>query len=115
MEQDRVMHKFGVITAVPGMGKPEALTDPTVDWEGNLALQVPLFTATGMVGDKPRIIQGIEAMAFRAPVFDIGEILVLDLDGREIGGRGRKPSKWDVKCEVFDDIEKAIERAREVS
>jgi hypothetical protein len=48
----------------------------------------------------------------RAPVFVLGEVLVLDGDGREVAGRGRKPDKWDVDCERFDSIDDAIARAR---
>lgn len=46
----------------------------------------------------------------RMPVFAVGEILILDDDGREIAGHGRKPSKWAVTCEEFDTIEEALTR-----
>lgn len=49
----------------------------------------------------------------RVPVFEEGEILVTD-GSREIGGAGRKPSKWDVDYEMFDNVEDAIKKSREV-
>lgn len=50
-------------------------------------------------------------LSFRGTVFILGEILILDLDGREPHGHGRKPGKWGVTCEEFDDIESAIARS----
>lgn len=47
-------------------------------------------------------------------VFIPGEILILDDDGREVAGRGRKPGKWDVSIETFDTLEAAAKRAAEV-
>lgn len=51
-------------------------------------------------------------------VFELGEILILNDLGREITGRGRKPSKWEVEYETFpattDGLTKAILRAQEV-
>jgi len=47
----------------------------------------------------------------KSHVFSRGEIVICDpVYGREIGG-GRKPSKWFVGYEVYNDIEKAIRRA----
>jgi hypothetical protein len=48
------------------------------------------------------------------PVFHLGEIMIIDSNDRTIPD-GRKPSKWDVGCEYFDTIEKAIVRAEEVT
>jgi hypothetical protein len=48
------------------------------------------------------------------PVFRLGEIMVIDTCGRTIPD-GRKPDKWDVGCEYFEDIESAIERSEEVT
>ena len=48
------------------------------------------------------------------PVFRLGEIMVMDSEhGRTIPD-GRKPSKWFVSYETFEDIELAIKRAKEV-
>ena len=53
-------------------------------------------------------------LSLRSRVFIPGEILVLDDDGREVAGRGRKPGKWDVSIETFDTLEAAAARAAEV-
>jgi len=50
----------------------------------------------------------------RTPVFEEGEILIVDETGREVAGRCRKPSKWLVEYEEFDDLAKAVKRAREI-
>jgi hypothetical protein len=52
-------------------------------------------------------------MFFKVPVFHVGEILITDGE-RELGYPGRKPSKWSVSYETFDNVEKAIERSMEV-
>ena len=54
------------------------------------------------------------ALALRAPVFTLGEVLICDGDGREVVGAGRKPSKWSVGHESFSTAEEAVARAREV-
>jgi hypothetical protein len=38
----------------------------------------------------------------KAPAFEVGEILMVDPDfGRELSGRGRKPTRWDIGTETF--------------
>lgn len=54
-----------------------------------------------------------QLVACSVPVFKLGEILILNEYGRSIPD-GRKPSKWFVEYEVFDNIEAAIKRAKEV-
>jgi hypothetical protein len=54
-------------------------------------------------------------MALRAPCFTLGEILILDGSGREVCGRGRKPSKWFIETEGFGTIEEAAARAIEIT
>jgi len=50
-----------------------------------------------------------------SPVFSLGEILIIDgAYGRELAGKGRKPSKWYVEFETFDNVKEAILRAWEV-
>ena len=52
---------------------------------------------------------------FRQNVFELGEILILDRDSeREIGGRGRKPSGWDIEFEKFKNVTDAIKKSLEV-
>jgi hypothetical protein len=49
----------------------------------------------------------------KLPVFDLGEILILDSPyGREVCGRGRKPSKWFVEFEHFTKLEYAVKRSQ---
>lgn len=88
---------FGVITRTP---------DPEKE-DGNLA--------SAIVYRLPPELRMAVMIHGRAPVFTIGEILVLDSEsGREISGAGRKPSKWDVDCEHFTEINAAIARAQDV-
>jgi phage-related protein len=48
----------------------------------------------------------------KLPVFHLGEVLILDGEyGREMAGLSRKPSKWSVEVEHFDNLEEAIDRA----
>jgi len=48
-------------------------------------------------------------------VFIPGEIIVVDAGtGREVGGYGRKPSKWNVRYKEFGDIEEAAQYALDV-
>lgn len=54
------------------------------------------------------------ALALRVPVFTKGEILILR-GGREMNGPMRKPDKWDVEYETFDNIFDAMDRAEAVS
>ena len=50
----------------------------------------------------------------QAPVFKLGEILIIYRSNNRTIPDGRKPSKWDVEYEAFDDVQDAIERANEV-
>lgn len=80
---------YGVITWVPDPEKSD----------GNLY--------TGFAYQPGRVIHGLEN-------FTLGEILLLNENGREFCGRGRKPSKWFVTCEEFDTLKKAITRVNEL-
>ena len=73
---------------------------------GNLA------TAWGQLFDSQGGAIGLAgALDLRVPVFYVGELLVLDGSGREVCGKGRKPSKWGVRCDEFDSIDEAVARA----
>ena len=50
----------------------------------------------------------------KSKVFYEGEILIVDESGREVAGLCRKPSKWNVEYEEFDNLEDAIKRARKI-
>ncbi len=56
----------------------------------------------------------IAALKLRAPVFHLGEVLLVDEDGREVGGLMRKPNKWDVTYEEFSLVGDAYRRVQEV-
>jgi len=49
----------------------------------------------------------------KVPVFEEGEIVICSIDGREVSYPGRKPSKWDVKYEVFNSLDDAVKRSQE--
>ena len=51
--------------------------------------------------------------SIKVPTFEIGEILICDEQGVSIPDQ-RKPWKWGVKYEIFDSIEKAVEKAVKV-
>lgn len=51
---------------------------------------------------------------FHLPVFNVGEILILNDSGREVCYPGRKPSKWRVQVEEFTDLNEAIARSKQV-
>ena len=96
--------RYGVITKVP------VRLD---EMRGNAAVAFPVYI-DDLVGGKLKEVDPRTALLLRIPVFKLGEILVLDLDGREIAAQGRKPSKWDVTCEEYEDIEVAADRACQV-
>jgi len=50
----------------------------------------------------------------KLPVFYLGEILILDENYREIGGCERKPNKWMIEYEIFDSLEKAIDKSLQI-
>lgn len=106
--------RYAVITRVPEPGD-----------RGNLATQLgQVFLdpqATGAGIDTPPQSLGkalgnpmLEVYVL-GPVFRLGELLIVNGDGREMAGGGRKPNKWDVDAEYFDEPEPAVRRALEVS
>lgn len=50
-----------------------------------------------------------------ARTFQVGELLVVDADGREVGPRNRRPAEWNVDYEVFDYPELAVARIRSLT
>lgn len=51
----------------------------------------------------------------KVPVFEKGEIVICDVgNGREVGYPGRKPSKWDVEYDIFDNLDDAVKRSQEL-
>jgi hypothetical protein len=98
-------YEYAVITKVPN----------PLDDQGNLALCGPIYCETR----ERKIVSAVDILgnaifAMRSPVFHLSEILILDDYGREPCGLGRNPSKWNIDYETFDNIEAAIEKAKEV-
>jgi hypothetical protein len=85
------------------------------DLAADLGRRVHLPTGE-LDGGQPRFrqVEPIEAVSLRLQNWTLGEVLLLDDDGRELDGDQRKPSKWGVRTEPFDDLDAAIARAREV-
>lgn len=104
--------RFGVITKVcdpetggnlaSGLGR--VYLDPQAKGGGYDDPHLPVGKALG---------QPMLDLYLQYTVFTVGELLVLDHNDRD--QMGRKPSKWDVTCEEFDNIEDAIECARQVA
>jgi hypothetical protein len=100
--------QLAVVTKVP------PLEDP-----GNLAAALDVLVETEQAGPENGYRGKREALpvhmmlALRRPVFQVGEILVLNEDGREAAGHGRKPSKWDVSVREVADLDEAVRVARE--
>ena len=102
-----MIYKFCVITKVP---------DPETD-SGNLAAAILHWDKehTANVPEKDlNTVKMFTLMAARMEVFTLGEILIVNEDGRETFGNGRKPSKWFIEHETFDTIDEAIIRANQV-
>ena len=57
----------------------------------------------------------LHVLRVKLRTFWLGEILLVDRDGREVAGHGRKPDKWDVDCEFFWTSRAALRRARQLS
>jgi|WetSurMetagenome_2_1015567.scaffolds.fasta_scaffold887823_2 hypothetical protein len=118
------MTEFAVITKI-GNGNyacGEILIDPDANKciaGSNIIVNPPhfdekLFAEAIMFRDQTTIDLAKKQMLFcNTPVFTLGEILIIGSNDRTIPD-GRKPSKWDVGCEYFSDIESAIKRAKEV-
>lgn len=75
---------------------------------GNLAVNMDLYepseepsAANGYLGNYSRI-NVLIALNMRTPVFQVGEVLIVDDNGRELPYPGRKPAKWDVETEEFE-------------
>jgi hypothetical protein len=97
-------YKFQVITKVPKHDGPHAA--------GNLAATFFLYQDRND-GSVPQQIP-TAFLSFRTPVFTLGEIVIVDSDGREVAGLQRKASKWSVEYEMFDTVEDAVSRAAEI-
>ncbi len=96
--------RFAVVTRVPS---------PEAGEGGNMAAAMGLAQPVqggGILDVRPA--PPALQIGLRMPVFCIGEILILDPDGREPHGHGRRPDKWDVDIEFFVDVGAAVACAR---
>lgn len=95
--------KFGVVIGVPDMALPEtALT--------NLAVADVIYTAAGL--HTPMAM-----LTHRLPVFQVGEFLICDDDGREIAFPRRDTARWPVEIAWYeeDQVEEAVLRCRRIN
>jgi hypothetical protein len=103
--------KYGVITKVPPLKDASNLACGL----GQIVIQTEQPTYENDYTGSYEDVGFPAALSLHVPVFHLGEVLIMDDDtGREIPYPGRKPSKWSVTCEEFDDVEAAVARAREV-
>ena len=94
-------YRYCVITQVP---------EWSADDSGDLAV-VCLYRHQGVVlVDRQPPGSEMLGLAHMA-AFTLGELFIVDLVGREIGGHGRKPSKWPVGYELYRDRASAVARA----
>jgi hypothetical protein len=100
--------RYQVITRVPD---PDL--DPTAT--GNLYDAIGWWPDGGDYDYKAKAVRDYKRGSMWMPVFELGEVVIVNESGREVVGHGRKADKWDVGYEEFDDIEQAIARAIEVS
>lgn len=102
--------KFGVITAVPPLKDAGNLATCL----GQVVIQTEQPSEANAYAGRYEDVGYPAALALHVPVFHAGEVLIIDDNGREIPYPGRKPGKWSVTCEEFDDIERAVARAQQV-
>lgn len=105
--------KLAVITRV---------ADPAKGEYGNFAWADDVYVENGRASEAtgwlapvaPAVNRlGIAALELRTPVFRVGELLVLNANDRD--QFGRKPDKWDVDLEEFDDPQEAMRKALELT
>jgi hypothetical protein len=81
---------------------------------GNLAIPgSPLYMVIGQrdasngYQEQTKKLDILQTLGLRQQVFEVGEILILDESGREVGFPGRKPEKWDVRIKYVQSFEQA--------
>jgi len=118
------MTYFAVITGIEGENNCSCIIMINPEGENNLVGSKILVDpevssdefAQALTGINPDTIDMSKKQFLfgNRPAFVLGEIMVMDSHDRTIPD-GRKPSKWWVSYERFDDIEDAIKRSKEVS
>lgn len=119
--------RFAVITKIPNdyegnYATSEIVIRPDASKRvvgANIVVNPPEFDE-GMFGDAlvrkhdDKIDLTKKQMVFcQVPAFNLGEILIINSNDRTIPD-GRKPGKWNVRCEYFNTIEDAVKRSKEV-
>lgn len=111
MNNEIPKYEFCVITSIPDLLDPDG---------GNLCTSF-MFEYYDNINKQNSYAIGLSELPAakpvslcHTPVFQKGEILIVDTSGREIPYPGRKPSKWYVTAEYFKNIEEAIKKAIEV-
>ena len=101
--------KIQVITKIPDVDYDDGnlcndLLVANIDKDNGTNCFRPFNDTKSLTNKGPKIL-------IQQEVFSLGEIIIVGDDGREIGGKERKVSKWYVGYEVFDleEIEKAVE------
>lgn len=103
--------KFGVITEVPPLKNSGNLA---VSF-GEICIKIEQPSEDNDYEGRYEDVGFPAALAIQKRVFNVGEVLILNDDGREIPYPGRKPAKWSVTCEEFEitELDRALARARE--
>lgn len=100
-------YEFYVITKVPGLSE-----------QGNMAHEF-MYDGWDYSNDCKISVIGLSDTLkplgeCKVPVFEEGEIVICNAEyGREVCYPGRKPTKWDVEYEVFDNLDDAVKRSQE--
>lgn len=106
-------YTYGVITKIPSCKEGGNLYDSLLvkDNKGESEDGFPTYRETDYDEDLEKI-DSKDLIWSRRQVFELGEILILDGEyGREVCGKGRKPSKWFVECKHFSNLEESVECA----
>jgi len=101
-------YEFYVITKVPSISEQGNMAHELMydGWDYSNNRKIPVIGLSDTL--KP-------LGECKVPVFEEGEIVICDIDiGREVCYPGRKPSKWGVVYDVFDSLDNAVKRAKEL-
>ena len=102
-------YEFYVITKVPGLSEQGNMVHELMydGWDYSNDRKIPVIGLSDTL--KP-------LGECKVPVFEEGEIVICYADTeREVCYPGRKPHKWDVEYDRFDNLNDAVKRAREIT
>ncbi len=107
--------EFAVVTKIPDPGSDDSnLRSGMTDIFVKVGVEVrehPRYERS-VVKLLPDVVGAGESLNYMLETFHVGEILIVDQYGREVGFPGRKPGKWGVTCEHFTDLDAAVDCAR---